>query len=313
MSCVILGGLGFLGQNLSRALARHGEEVAVYARKSDRAQYAEKKLLLEGVPHQVIWGNFETETAWEEKLAGHKILFHLISTTKPSNTDLGYEYTSNVEPTVRMLEVCCRLGIKVIFFSSGGTVYGIPHYLPINEKHGTNPISTYGVAKLTIEKCLSYYGYAKGLSYIILRISNPYGTGQNPFGGQGLIGTALARRLRGEPIEIWGSGTVVRDYVYVDDLMEAVLLAAQYEGNYHVFNIGNGKGYAVNEVIEIIQSLLKPRGLVVHKEGRIQDVPVNILSHEFISEEMGWQPRTSLEEGIERMITGWQSNGNAFC
>lgn len=312
MSYMIFGGFGFLGQNLCRMLSNKGCPVIMFGRKSKRALILEKYLRNEGVNFETVWGDFEHENTWDKQLTGVKVVFHLISTTKPSNENLEYEFTSNVQPTIKLFETCARLGIKVIFFSSGGTVYGVPRYLPIDEQHPTEPISTYGIAKLAIEKCLSYYGYTSGLNYRILRISNPYGIGQNPDCKQGLIGVALAKALRGQNIEVWGSGNVVRDYIYVDDLMEAVFSIMNYEGDVRIFNIGNTRGYSVGEIIELIQRFVKPRVSVEHHEGRVQDVPVNILSHEIVTEETGWYPRVALDEGIKRMIHAWDSERGQF-
>ena len=312
MTYFILGGFGFLGQNLCHLLSSRGDSVVVYGHRSERAMASETRLCQEGLTIETIWGDFEQEEEWEKRLIGVKTLFHLISTTKPSNNDLGYEFVSNVQSSIRIFEACSKLGVKVIFFSSGGTVYGIPRYLPIDEQHPTEPISTYGIAKLAVEKCLAYYGHVYGLDYRVLRISNPYGRWQNPEGRQGLIGVSLAKALRGQSIEIWGSGNVVRDYIYVDDLMEAVLAVMDYDGDTRIFNIGNTRGYSVSEIVTMVQRHVKPRVSVEHRDGRIQDVPVNILSHEAITEETGWMPRVALDEGIKRMIHSWDAKCGQF-
>lgn len=312
MLYMVLGGFGFLGQNLCRLLSGMGNSVRVYNHKSERAITVEKCLQQEGIAVETVWGDYEQESAWEEHLDGVKTIFHLISTTKPSNLDLCYEFISNVQPSIKLFSTCARLGIKVVFFSSGGTVYGVPRYLPIDEQHSTDPISTYGIGKLAIEKSLTYYGQTQGLDYRILRISNPYGMGQDPDGEQGLIGVALAKALRGESIEVWGNGNAVRDYIYVDDLMEAVLSVINYIGDTRVFNIGNTRGYSVREIVSLVQRHVKPRVSVKYCEGRIQDVPVNILSHETLTEETGWHPRVALDEGIKRMIYSWDSERRQY-
>lgn len=313
MTYLILGGYGFLGQNLCRTLTRAGHKVIVYGRKSDRAVKVAEWLQQDGIPCEFLWGDFCEEKDWQVRLKDVDAVFHLISTTKPSNKDLSYEFESNVLPSVRLFEACAKEKIKVFYFSSGGTVYGVPRYLPIDELHKTDPISTYGISKLSIEKALAYCGWSSGLDYLILRISNPYGLGQDPTRDQGLIGVALARALRGKDIEIWGTGNVIRDYIYVDDLMRAVMSLLEYDGTYHLFNIGYAVGFSVNEVISHIHNYVKPRVDISYKEGRIQDVPVNILSHELISEETGWQPLVALDEGIKRMIAAWQPEQGRFA
>lgn len=312
MSCIILGGFGFLGQNLCRYLVSHGEKVTVYGRKTEHAMSVQESMKRNNVQHEVIWGDFEKEKKWDKILENIKIVFHLISTTKPSNQNMKYEFNSNVEASISLIETCVIKKIKIVFFSSGGTVYGIPRYLPIDELHATNPISTYGISKLAIEKCLMYYGYTEKLNYIILRIANPYGKGQNLNTHQGLIGISLARALAGQSIEIWGDGNIVRDYIYIDDLLDAVGLLVKYTGPYRIFNIGSNKGFSINEVVSIIQKYVKPRVSICYKPGRIQDVPANILSHELLSDETGWIPKVSIDEGIKRLIYSWNSELNCF-
>ena len=162
MTYLILGGYGFLGQNLCRTLTRAGHKVIVYGRKSDRAVKVAEWLQQDGIPCEFLWGDFCEEKDWQVRLKDVDAVFHLISTTKPSNKDLSYEFESNVLPSVRLFEACAKEKIKVFYFSSGGTVYGVPRYLPIDELHKTDPISTYGISKLSIEKALAYCGWSSG-------------------------------------------------------------------------------------------------------------------------------------------------------
>lgn len=312
MVCMIVGGLGFLGQNLCRTLYFRGCDVIIYARCSDKASKCEEELRGEGIFHKVIWGNFETENEWINYMKGVDIVFHLVSTTKPFNQNLPYDIESNVLPSLRLIEACIKYNVRIIFFSSGGTVYGVPRYLPIDEEHPIAPISTYGISKMIIERSLSYYGYTQNLDYLILRISNPYGKGQDVNGKQGMIAVSLSRAIQGKAIEIWGIGNVIRDYIYIDDLMEAVSSLLDYHGTYRIFNIGHAKGYSVSEIVSIIQRYVKPRVAVSYQKGRIQDVPVNILSHNLITEEVGWKPRVEIDEGIKRMVQLWNNRAENF-
>lgn len=178
-----MGGTGFWGTNLIYGLLRRGFEICVYSRRSKHLDR-----LAHSFPNvRIVTGNFPSESGFSVLLDGVDSVFHLISTTRPSNCNSEREMSENVLPTIRLLEACKNKCLRVIFFSSGGTVYGIPRYLPINEEHRTDPISAYGIQKLTIEKCLEYYGRIYGLDYIILRISNPYGTYQEPVSDQGVV------------------------------------------------------------------------------------------------------------------------------
>lgn len=154
---LILGGTGFLGSHLSYWLQANDYKVITYSR-------AIQSLQNEGVENCThVQGNFVFETDFSDLLDGVDIVFHLISTTNPANQDALEEFQSNVVPTIRLLDACVKKGIRVIYFSSGGTVYGIPRYLPIDEEHRMDPISLYGIQKLSIEKCLEYYGWMYGL------------------------------------------------------------------------------------------------------------------------------------------------------
>ena len=188
----------------------------------------------------------------------------------------------------------------MIFASSGGTVYGLPHTVPIDEDHPTNPITSYGVVKLAIEKYMDLFWRLHGLHYTVLRISNPYGPYQNPVGQQGAIAVFLHHLRTGQPITIWGDGRVVRDYIYVSDLVDALVLAAEVETRRKVLNVGSGHGTSLNELIALMGKETGERPEVDYLKGRALDVPANVLGISRVREELGWRPRTTLDEGIAR-------------
>jgi UDP-glucose 4-epimerase len=206
----------------------------------------------------------------------------------------------NVVGTLRLLESCVRHGVsKVVFASTGGTVYGVPESVPIHEDHSTNPISSYGIVKLAIEKYLGLFHHLHGLDYAALRISNPYGPYQNPLGQQGAIGVFLHHIHEGAPITIWGDGSVVRDYLYVSDVVDA-LESAGGETGHRIFNIGSGAGVSLNELLHQIAEVVGEQPEVEYVSGRALDVPASVLDVSRAGEELGWRPRTDLAEGIAR-------------
>lgn len=147
-----------------------------------------------------------------------------------------------VKPSLRLLEACVKEHVKkVVFFSSGGTVYGVSKTLPIREDDLGQPISSYGIQKQAMERYFQFYQYCYALPIEILRIANPYGRYQRPFAKQGLIANMLGRYMTGSPIEVWGDGQVIRDYIYVDDVIDAAEKVLHYDGEYNVFNIGSGR------------------------------------------------------------------------
>ena len=210
-----------------------------------------------------------------------------------------------------LLDACCRASVgRVIFASSGGTVYG-PHLrLPIDESHPTEPISAYGVQKLAVEKYLAVYRKLHGLDSIVTRIANPFGPRQDPFKGQGLIAALAYKALHGDPIEVWGDGEVVRDYVFVEDLADALAGLADYRGPMTLFNIGTGVGVSVNRVIEMLSGHFGKSSLkLVYRPSRAFDIPVNVLAIDRIYSEIGWRPRTSFDDGVRRQIAWLQQSG----
>lgn len=296
---LVLGGHGFLGHHIVKGLLEKGHSVRVLDRTSGPAYPAfERKERAE-----VLIGDFLDADFLETALKGVKPIYHFISTTTPSSS-IGnpiYDVESNLIGTLRLLQKAVSHGVKqVVFPSSGGTVYGIPSQLPVSELHPTNPISPHGIVKLAIEKYLHLFDHLYGLKYTILRIANPYGPGLNPTRGQGVINAFLWRLAQGEPIEIWGDGEVVRDYIYVDDVASATLMAAENSQSAKLFNVGSGSGTSLNELVNLIFEVTGHNVPVQHTPARAFDVPTSILSIDKIKREIGWQPSVSLADGIRR-------------
>jgi UDP-glucose 4-epimerase len=172
--------------------------------------------------------------------------------------------------------------------------------VPIGEDHPTDPISSYGIVKLAIEKYLRLFYHLHGLDYTVLRISNPYGPYQNPVSQQGVISVFLHRIYTGRPITIWGDGSVVRDYLYVSDLIDALEAVSRTETEGKVFNIGSGHGVSLQELIGLMTSVLGERPAVEYLPSRALDVPASVLDVSRARRELGWEPKTDLQEGIAR-------------
>jgi UDP-glucose 4-epimerase len=196
---------------------------------------------------------------------------------------------------------------KIIFISSGGTVYGAPRYIPVDEAHPTEPQVSYGIVKLAIEKYLLMYERLHGIKTAILRVANPFGERQRVETAQGAVGVFLYRALRGLPIEIWGDGSVTRDYVYIGDVAEAFASALTYSGAQSVFNIGSGAGTSLNELIALVEKLLRHPVEKRYFPGRTIDVPVNVLCNDLARRELGWTSKVPLFIGLEKTAR-WMRN-----
>jgi len=304
MNCLVLGGNGFIGSHLVDQLLAEGHKVRVFDKNEE---YYRKPLA--SVDYQ--YGDFGNRGLLMEALANIDIVFHLISTTLPktSNDDPAFDVQSNVIETLFLLEQCITRKVKkIIFISSGGTVYGKPSVLPIPENSPTDPECSYGITKLAIEKYLYLYWFLHGLDYCVLRLANAYGERQRPTATQGVIPVFLERALRNDEIVVWGDGSVIRDYVYVTDIVSALLKALTYSGDMKVFNIGSGKKYSLNEVIQLIQHVTGQPLKVKYTEGRSFDVPINILDVSRAKSYLNWTPAVSLSEGLTRIYT-WMRRG----
>jgi UDP-glucose 4-epimerase len=338
---LVLGASGFIGSHLTACLLMEGYDVKILTRRNffelNRTllfdllysqRIIENELHLSGVGHSFIsngdasicniqlaknfdnkleiqYGDFQHLETVKQCTQGIDYVFHLISSTTPSssNQDMCFDISTNLIPSLNLLESCVKNDVaKLIFFSSGGTVYGVPECVPISELHNTNPICSYGIQKLAIENYIYMYHILYGLKSAILRLSNPYGFGQGIQKKQGFIGTLIHRLKSGKEMEIWGDGTVVRDYIYIDDVIQASIKALNYESNFCILNIGSGIGLSIIDIIHQVENIIQEKLNVVYKASRSFDVPVNILDISRASSLLTWQPDIPISEGIRKMI-----------
>jgi len=238
-------------------------------------------------------------------LHGADFVFHLASTTLPStsNDNISYDLESNVVATVQTLEAAVSASVRrVVFVSSGGTVYGIARQIPISETHPTDPICSHGIQKLSIEKYLYLFRSMKGLDSTILRVSNMYGESQNCNKPLGAVTHFAAKAINGTPLEIWGDGTTTRDYVHVDDVVRSLIMAARYEGVERVFNIGTGRGTSLAQLVDLLRERTPWPVAVSYGAARGFDVPENVLDVGRARSELLWTPEVTLERGLDRVV-----------
>ncbi len=301
MDSLILGA-GFIGCHLAQYLLGQGVRVTVFTRSLN-----EQLSSLQQQGCKVVIGEFSQPQDYVELLAGVDIVYHLISTTVPktSNDNPVYDINSNLCSTVQLLEAVSKCHTdkqpKIIYVSSGGTVYGTPEYLPLDEKHKTDPVCSYGVVKLAIEKYLHMYSRVKGLKYVVLRLSNPYGEYIRNDNLQGIIPVCLQKILQGSTIEIWGDGSAVRDYLHVDDVVEALYGASFYQGERKLFNIGSGVGTSILELLDLMKTVTDTDVKATFVKSRGCDIDVNYLDNNLARKELAWTPAVSLETGMQKV------------
>lgn len=300
MNILILGAAGFIGTNLTLNLSKNKDDKITLVDKNKEYFVNIEKKCLKNVTIK--------EVSLDEKmdfsiLDGQDIVYHLVSSNVPttSNQHISLDIQANVLFSSYLFDACVEHSVKkVVFISSGGTVYGKEATCPLSEETPTNPISSYGIQKITIEKLLYLYNYMYGLDYRIIRLANPYGPYQRPNGVLGAVTTFTYKAIKREEIQVYGDGSVVRDYIYIDDAINAIIKVVNGENKHHTFNLGCGYGTSIKELLLTIEKALGIELKIVYRAGRTVDVPVNYLDISRYEKYYGKLNPISLEEGIKR-------------
>lgn len=300
MNILITGGNGFIGSHLVNALSDSGQHRVVVLDLYPHPYDA--------LPSEVLFiqANLTDYSLLRRIIEdqGIEVVYHAAWATihETSLKDPATDIHINLLPTVRLLEACRDTGVqRVIYISSGGTVYGFPQTLPIREDHPTDPVCPYGITKLAGEKYLQMYAYLYGLEYVILRPSVPFGPRQNPHRRQGVVTVFIYHALHGQPVTIWGDGENLRDYFYIEDLITALLAAQTVPfDDYPIFNLGGSQRYTLNQLVQEIEHTLGFNMKVRYNAPRKFDVPKLHLDCHKAAEQLGWQPRINLCDGIRR-------------
>lgn len=308
MKVLVTGGTGFVGSFVVEELVAAGHEVVIVSNSRLLPRYLQPfagSLTLKQ-------GDFGEPSVLADTLPHCDAVVHLAWSTVPKEVKgaAAFELSSNVTSSVSLIEKAIDCGVKkFVFVSSGGTIYGIPRHSPIGEDHPLEPISVYGFGKLAVERLLTCYRHASALDFTVLRIANAYGERQNLMKNQGVVGIWLKRIFEGQPVEIWGDGTVVRDYIHVSDAARAVLSALLNGRPGHAYNIGSGTGYSLNQLLDCIRSLKDvPAFDVSYLPGRSFDVPANVLDIARSKNELAFAPQVSLLEGLSRTVQWHKTN-----
>lgn len=293
MRCLVLGGCGFIGSHVVDQLVAAGHSVRAVSRRPEALRGP-----VPGVDYQFI--DYRDRAALGAAFVGCDAVFHTISATTPGSGDQNplLDIGDNLVATVALLDEMLNSGIRrLVYVSSGGVVYGVPEQLPIPETHPLRPISSYGIVKVAIESYIELYARTKGLSPVIVRPSNAYGVRQGRDGSHLLVSTLLRRALSGEPISIWGDGSIVRDYLHVKDLVRLIVSAGESDVT-GVFNAGSGVGISVRDLIGLVADVTSRPIAASYGQPRAFDVPVSILDSARARDVFGWVPEISLRDGI---------------
>jgi UDP-glucose 4-epimerase len=285
----LLGGAGFIGRNLAEALRLRGHRAIVVDPMTGAAPSPDAFAIA-----------LAERSALEDLFARQQVdtVVHLASLLLPSSDAAAFEreMAEVLAPSFALMDSCARASRRFVLFSSGGTVYGDPGPSPAREDQPLAPKSRYGLAKLMLEEHARLAHRQLGLPCLVLRPSNPYGRHQRLNAAQGLVAVALGKALAGAPLEVWGDGEAVRDYLDVRDLADAVVRLVD-SGAEGTFNIGSGVGHSVNEVIELVRRTSGRALEVVRRPARSVDVRRIVLDTSALRSAIDWRPR-SLQEGL---------------
>lgn len=288
---ILLLGWGFIAHALYRQLVTEGREIHVLSRHPADADFSH------GHWHQ---GDLQDQGILCQLISTCNTVVHLASTTTPGvSARRPMLELANVAPTLTLLQALQNFSDRhLIYFSSGGSVYGNPDTLPVGETTSMQPLSFHGAGKAAQETFLHVLR-CQGNAVTILRPANAYGPGQPLKSGFGLVRTVLEHLHRGTEIEIWGDGETVRDYVFVDDVASACRLMIDRYDDSQTYNVGSSTGYSINELVALAAKISGRCPRVIQRPGRLGDVNKVILSIDKLSA-LGWKPATSLEAGLRK-------------
>ena len=293
---VVIGANGFIGSHLVDALDEMGMTVTAFDRFST------------GTPTftadaRVMAGEFLSRSDLESAVQGKDYVFHFLSTTTPASAenDPTLDVRTNVAQTIELLEACVAARVGHVYFgSTGGAIYGPQGRSEYKETDRALPVSPYAIGKLTIEHYLGYFRTKHGLRSTVLRLSNPYGTRQRPNHRQGLIPIALRRIQAGRPVVQYGDGSMVRDYVFVDDLVRMIGAMVGRESEHDLYNLGSGVGHSVSDVFDVLRAATGRDFEVIVEPPPSTFVDRVVLDTSRYTSEFGTIPLTSLEDGVAR-------------
>ncbi len=295
MRLIIVGGNGFIGKHLVDCALTAGHEV-VAVDLGDRGSLPESI--------EYLAGGIDELCERSDLLEWASAVCHLASATIPASSAQHpmKEVDGNIRPTVKLLEKMIECGNRrLVFLSSGGAVYGAPQECPIPESHALDPISHYGAGNVAIEKIIGSFSALQGLEAAIIRPANPYGTGQNNLGQLGVISTFLAKLRDGEPVQVYGDGSIVRDFVHVADLARLIVDCIE-KGATGVYNCGGGTGSSINELIAEIEAATGRALQIERHPARPFDPKEIVLDISKARRDLRWVPQVTLREGIGEMV-----------
>ncbi len=302
MRVLVTGGAGFIGSHIVDQCVAAGHEVAIvdnlWAEGGGKTQNVNPRATFyrADVTDDTALARIFDEVRPE--VVSHQAAQHSVAiSTKNPQLDARV----NVLGLLNVLTNCTRVGVRKIVFASSGATYGTPTSLPITEETPQRPESPYGITKLVTEHYLRYWQEANGLTYTALRYGNVFGPRQDPNGEAGVIAIFAKRFLKHDSVRIDWDGEQQKDYVYVEDVARANLLALE-KGDNEIFCIATGRGASVNEIYHLLEKITGYTPEIVRAPKRPGDIYLAYFDCNKAARLLGWQPRETLEEGIKKTV-----------
>lgn len=296
---LLIGGAGFVGTNLLKPFIDNST-YSIFVLETPFADISKLEHLEKEIT--IFKGVLADYDLLQSIILDHNIdvVIHLVSTLIPGSSydDYKREFENIIFPTVRLMGLCAEKNIMFVYFSSGGTIYGNNSHEKFLENDLREPISYYGLSKQIIEDGILFEHRRANLRYLIVRPSNPFGPGQSLNGVQGLIAVALGKIISNEPLVIWGDGSSIRDYIYIDDLVKMMYELIDKNIENEIINIGSGIGYSINDIISHLKNIAGDKLIVKYETSRSVDV-TNVILDITKLESLITTHSTSLEEGIK--------------
>lgn len=290
-------GHGFIGKNLVKKCIENGYVISVLSRHPRPSDYSYEQI-------EWVEGDICNEADVARVVDGSNVAFHLISNTVPGDhVDVYTDLFENVTSFILFLEVCLRGGVQRVVFVSSSSVYGDQKIMPIPETALPNPISSHAIQKITLEYYCNLFARHKGLDCKIVRLSNPYGPGQDIFGRQGFISILMGNLIKGNVTNIRGDGSVVRDYVYIEDVVNFMVILANCDSDDILFNFGSGRGVSLSRVVGFVEQIIGRRVSCQYGEPRLDDIAESVLDIQKAKDILGFTPKITLQEGLTRYIS----------
>lgn len=305
MKILAVGGAGFIGSHLVDALIKNRHQVVVLDNLSSGQK---ENINPKATFYKADLQNFKrVESIFKKEKP--EAIFHLAAQidVRRSVEDPIYDAEINILSSLNLICLAQKYKVKkFIFSSSGGAIYGETEDRPTKESHSECPLSPYGIGKLAIDKYLEYFYQVHGLKYVLLRYANVYGPRQNHRGEAGVVAIFINKMLSGEQPMINGDGKQTRDYVFVDDVVQANVLALRNLNTVGTYNIGTGLETNVNELFQAINQHFDNRFREKHGPGKLGEQRTSSLDARKARQELGWNPTTQLTKGIQTTVMWFQ-------